>query len=300
MSARLTFGLGMTVAVLLLITWHQGWFILLAVLATDVQRDVQNAIAGTIRQIKAGDPAAMAMLILLCFGYGVVHAIGPGHGKIVLGAYALSNRVSARRLITVSIVASLAQAASAIAMVYAGVFVFSWSRDQMTGIAEQFLTTASYLMIGGIGIYISWRSLRMLFASARDGARRPRDTDHHAGCSHSHAPTLEDVARIASWRDSVFLVAGVAIRPCSGALLVLLLCWRIGNNMAGILGALAMGLGTAIITIVAALVSLSMREGALSIGSSKHDLRLLSGGLGLLAGIILVGTSAMLVQPALN
>jgi ABC-type nickel/cobalt efflux system permease component RcnA len=311
MSTRLTVGFGAIVALLLAMAWLQGWFTLLAFQAADAQREVQNAIAGAIRQIKAGNPGALAALTGLCFGYGVAHAIGPGHGKIVLGAYALSHRVSARRLILVSLAASLAQAGAAIALVYAGVLVFSWSREQMTGMAEQNLTAASYLMIGAIGLYIAWRSLRLLAQSLRSRAATPEGKavhdhghshhghDHGDGCDHAHGPTLDEIAKLNTWRDGLLLVAGVAIRPCSGALLVLLLCWRIGNNMAGILGVLAMGLGTAVITIIAALLALSMREGAWSSQLNRPGLGVLSGGLGFVAGMILVVTSVMLVQPVL-
>ena len=311
MSTRLTVGFGAIVALLLAMAWLQGWFTLLAFQAADAQREVQNAIAGAIRQIKAGNPGALAALTGLCFGYGVAHAIGPGHGKIVLGAYALSHRVSARRLIPVSLAASLAQAGAAIALVYAGVLVFSWSREQMTGMAEQNLTAASYLMIGAIGLYIAWRSLRLLAQSLRSRSATPEGKavhdhghshhghDHGDGCDHAHGPTLDEIAKLNTWRDALLLVAGVAIRPCSGALLVLLLCWRIGNNMAGILGVLAMGLGAAVITIIAALLALSMREGAWSSQLNRPGLGVLSGGLGFVAGMILVVTSVMLVQPVL-
>lgn len=311
MSQKLTVGFGAIVALLLVMAWLQGWFNLLAFQAADAQREVQNAIAGAIRQIKAGNPGALAVLTGLCFGYGVAHAIGPGHGKIVLGAYALGHRISARRLILVSLAASLAQAGAAIALVYAGVLVFSWSREQMTGMAEQSLTAASYLMIGAIGLYVAWRSLRLLARSLRnpsaaaggqalhDHGHPHQGHDHGNGCDHAHGPSLDEMAKLNTWRDGLLLVAGVAIRPCSGALLVLLLCWRIGNNMAGILGALAMGLGTAVITIIVALLALSMREGAWSSQMNRPGLGVLSGGLGLVAGMTLVVTSVMLVQPAL-
>lgn len=77
----MTLAVGATVAVVLLVVWAQGWFALLAYHAVDLQRDLQNALAGAIRQLKAGNAGALIGFVGLCFGYGVVHAIGPGHGK---------------------------------------------------------------------------------------------------------------------------------------------------------------------------------------------------------------------------
>jgi nickel/cobalt transporter (NicO) family protein len=200
----------------------------------------------------------------------------------------------------------LPQAAFAVLLVYAGVLVFSWTREQMTGMAERSLTAASYLMIGAIGLYLAWRSLRCLagiwrpqphVASGHDHGHDDHVHDEH--CGHSHMPTPAEMSKIGGWRDGLMLVAGVAIRPCSGALLVLLLCWRIGNNMAGIMGTFAMGLGTATITILASLLAVTMREGAWASGLDRPVVRVISGGLGLVAGLVLVVTSGMLVRPYL-
>ena len=226
----------------------------------------------------------------------VTLAVGPGHGKVLLGAYALGNRVAARRLVTVALAASLAQAAFAIVLVYAGVLLFSWTREQMTGMAERSLTAASYLMIGAIGVYLAFRSLRALSGLWR---AKPDDDVHDTHCCHGHMPTSSEVAKIGGWRDGLMLVAGVAVRPCSGALLVLLLCWRIGNNAAGIMGVLAMGLGTATITIVAALLAASMREGAWASGLHSATLRWTSGVVGVAVGLVLIVTSALLLRPYL-
>lgn len=66
------------------------------------------------------------------------------------------------------------------------------------------------------------------------------------------------------WRDAAALVGGIAMRPCSGALFILIITFQLGIALAGVVGALVMGLGTAVITVGAALMAVWAREGALS------------------------------------
>ena len=54
------------------------------------QRRIQQSLATALRDIQSGSGSlALWTLIVVCFGYGVVHTLGPGHGKAVVVAYFL-------------------------------------------------------------------------------------------------------------------------------------------------------------------------------------------------------------------
>ena len=230
-------------------------------LAADTQRDVQNAMAAALRGLRVGEPGALATLWGLCFAYGFVHAAGPGHGKLVIGGYGAGTRVPARRLAGLALGGSLAQAVTAIVLVYAAVFVFGWGRAQMTGIADDVLEPLSYALIGGVGLWLLIRGLRHLrptMGHAHDG-----DGDVCASCGHAHGPTLEQAQTVRTWRDALIVIGTIAVRPCTGAVFLLILTWRLGIDWAGIVGALVMGLGTASITVLVAFAAVGFRESAL-------------------------------------
>ncbi|MEO0905027.1 MAG: hypothetical protein AAFX89_09720, partial [Pseudomonadota bacterium] len=258
--------------------WGFGGADQIARLATDVQRDVQNAMAGALRGLRAGDPGALATLWGLCFAYGFVHAAGPGHGKLLIGGYGAGSRVPAGRLAGLALGASLAQAVAAILLVYAAVFVLGWGREQMTGVADDVLAPLSYALIGAVGAWLLLRGIRHLRPKHSHDHAHEHEGDSHvcSSCGHAHGPTLEQAEKVHNWRDALVVIGAIAVRPCTGALFLLILTWRLDIDWAGIIGALIMGLGTASITVLVAFAAVGFRESTLQLVSNSAVARTLA------------------------
>jgi ABC-type nickel/cobalt efflux system permease component RcnA len=128
-----------------------------------------------------------------------------------------------------------------------------------------------------------------LVAACDHGHMHSHDHDHdHSAdacpsCGHRHGPTLEEAAQVHGLRDALAIIGAVALRPCTGAVFLLLVTWRMDVLPAGIAGAFAMGLGTASVTVAVAIASVSLRQGALDRMQGRGALAL-AAGLELLAG----------------
>ncbi|SEJ40994.1 nickel/cobalt transporter [Achromobacter sp. NFACC18-2] len=88
---------------------------------------------------------------------------------------------------------------------------------------------------------------------------------HHGldcGCGHAHVPAPEQVAGPLNWRRAGSAILAVGLRPCSGALIVLVFALSQGFFAAGVASALAMGLGTGL--TVAALACLAVAAGGVA------------------------------------
>ncbi len=280
--------LGLAVAASLAVLWLTGGYAALQAWVLAAQREAQSTLASAVRAIKTGQPGAWLGLLTICFSYGVLHAAGPGHGKMLIGGYGIGRRVPMLALSSIALAASLVQAGVAVAVVYAGVAVLGWTRKQTEGVATDIMAPAGMLAIAGVGLWLMWRGyagLRRNWASDA-GARFEHGHDHHnhgqesgehvhaphvhaphihdAHCGHAHGPSLDQVTNLTGWRDTAALIAGIAMRPCSGALFLLILTWQLGIGVAGIAGTFAMGVGTALVTIGVALLAVWAREGALA------------------------------------
>ncbi|WP_335946236.1 hypothetical protein [Salipiger bermudensis] len=297
------------VAALAVWLWGFGGAAWVEASAAQGQREAQVAMAGGLRALRAGEPGALMALLGLCFAYGFFHAAGPGHGKLLIGGYGVGRRVPVLRLSTLALLSSLAQAASAVGLVYAGIWALGWGREQLTDAAEDWFAPASYGAIGLIGLWLVLRGGRKLLARPEAGHAHEHahhgHHHHHApgevcpSCGHAHGPSLEQVEQVHSLRDALVLIGAIALRPCTGALFLLILTWRMGIVSAGILGTFAMGLGTATVTVAVALASVTLREGALSrLAAGPAALRVM-GAIEAAAGAMIAILAAQVVLHAL-
>lgn len=271
---RLIAALAVALVGALALVWWAGGLRVVEVWALEGQREAQTAMARGLRALRAGEPAAMAGFLAVCFGYGFFHAAGPGHGKLLIGGYGAARAVGAVRLSAVALASSLAQGVTAIALVGPGIWVWQLGRERMTDLADRLFAPLSFGAIALVGVWLVWRGARTLIAAGRVRAEHLHDhghghaQDHEHGicgtCGHAHAPDPAAVAQATGWRDVAMLVGAVAIRPCTGALFVLIVTAQMGIFAVGIAGALAMALGTASVTIAVAVAAVTLRRGVLA------------------------------------
>ncbi|QQA44259.1 nickel/cobalt transporter [Pelagovum pacificum] len=261
-----------------------------------MQRGFQNEIAGAIRELRAGEAGAWLALLAGAGAYGFVHAVGPGHGKYLVGGVGLGSDVGAARLLAIALVSSLAQALWAILLVYGGFALLQVSAQRLTSLTEDYLAPASYLAIAAIGLVLVGRGLLALRSGAvatRHGHHH-HDHDHDAHCGHSHGPSPEDVAGLRSLRDMLILVVSIAIRPCTGAIFLLVIAWQMDIRLAGAIAVLVMGLGTSLLTSLVAVSSVVARGLAFA-SQGAERLGALSSSLQVFGGILIVWLSATML-----
>jgi ABC-type nickel/cobalt efflux system permease component RcnA len=261
------------------------------------QSEFYREISATIRAAKS-DGSAVWTLLAISFAYGIFHAAGPGHGKAVISSYLVANRETARRGIVLSFASALMQSLVAVIIVGICAWLLNATARTMCG-AEKAIEIASYALIAAFGARLVWvkgggfvRALQVPRPElAMAGAHHHHDHgdhdhghDHHhhhahehhdhdhahdhghdphhvhdEHCGHSHGPTPAELAGPGGWRRGLSAIFTVGIRPCSGAILVLVFALAQGLFWAGIAATFAMGLGTAITVAAIAIAAVSAR-----------------------------------------
>lgn len=123
------------------------------------------------------------------------------------------------------------------------------------------------------------------------------DHVHGPGCGHLHALDPAVLGDGFSWSNAALTVAAAGLRPCSGAILVLVFALAQGIFAAGVYATVAMSLGTALTT--SGLATLAVLAGGVAVrlsgkGSARGELiaRVIEMGVG--AFILLLGLGLFL------
>jgi len=298
---RRALALALAIAALFLAwLWLSGGFTGLASWAAGEQRDFQNGIARTLRALRGGEAGAYALLMGSCFAYGFFHAIGPGHGKLLVGGYGLARSVPMVRLSLIALLSSLGQAVTAILLAYGGLWLLGLTRERMVGAAENWLAPMSYAMIVAIGFWLLARGfIQLRGAQKTQGHTHEGHGDICGSCGHRHGPSIAEAEQAHSLRDALLLIGGIAMRPCTGALFVLIITWQMGIAAAGIAGAFAMALGTASVTVAVGVAAAGFRGGMIRSLASAGMLAWVMPMLEVAAGLVVVCLSGALLIRAI-
>lgn len=226
------------------------------------QQKFYRALAKSIRKLREERSVAAAYsLILLSFLYGIFHAAGPGHGKMVITAYLLANERVVKKGILLAFMSALMQAISAIVLVGTAIWLINATGRKINSVVGT-LEQTSYALICLVGLFMIWRAFSGHHHHTHDGGHSHGEGHQH---DHAHMPTAAQVQKIHSWKQAASIVFAVGVRPCSGAVLVMIFANTLGLMAAGIMATFAMALGTAITVASLAILTLISKNIALKL-----------------------------------
>lgn len=251
------------------------------------QRTLMAHLSELMRNSQGTGWSAIAFVLIgASFLYGVLHAAGPGHGKIVIGTYAATQKSGYRHSLALAGAASLLQAISAITIIFVALAVVDAALSQ----ASAAVRSAELVSFAAVALLGAWLTQRAAVALWRQGS-----ASAHTCCGGGHT----DAAGAGrGWAPMIGAVLSVGLRPCSGAILVLLLGNAYGMPLLAAVSVLAMAAGTALTvgTVAATVTSIRLLAGRVTgstmpayaatlgrVGAGVGGLIILSFGIALLA-----------------
>lgn len=225
---------------------------------------------------------ALFTLIFVSFLYGVIHAAGPGHGKVVVFSYFISRRLRAKKGILLGNLISLFHAVSGVIIVLTLYFIIKTAYLTSFEAISQKIKLVSYILVILIGFVLL---LKSLFAIKKN--------PFHV--SEGDRPIMS------SDRKGILpLALAVGIVPCPGVVIIMLFALSFNLLAIGLMMSLIMALGMASTISIAGLLSILGQEGLLKGFSGKERIQnIIQKGLTIFGSLLIICFGGILLAGCL-
>lgn len=283
---------GLAVLAMLSLGLYQLWLMWPSLVISSIQwqRAVNAQLADLLYEAKAAPWVAGSYLIGFSFIYGMLHSLGPGHGKVIVSTYLATHPTKAKASLVLTVVSALLQALVAVLLVSVLIWGFNASMRVVNDKANMFVVL-SFALVAVVGVLICWKALKNIYRAMRQPQLRVKaiqpltaqpfpsqskmslnahapataihavHTTHKAssecGCGHQHVADAQSINNASTLREYAGIIVTIGIRPCTGAIMVLLFSNVVGLYWMGVLSALAMAVGTALTTSLIAIMTLT-------------------------------------------
>lgn len=284
-SQSRTWLIALIMLVVLVFGLYQLWSVwpTLVVETVHWQREASGQLADILYEAKDNAWTAGAYLAGFSFLYGMLHSLGPGHGKVIVSTYLATHPTKVKASLVITVVSALFQAIVAITLVTVLVWGFSASMRMVNEKAMQFVS-ASFALVALLGGLICYKAIKAIIRSLRAdktpsmkissfspvgkgapigfqaSSSHTQHSDTACGCGHNHVAEADAINHASTWREYVAIIASIGIRPCTGAIMVLLFANVVGLYWMGVVSAILMAVGTALTTSIIAIMTLTSKH----------------------------------------
>lgn len=221
------------------------------------QKQINNDLSELLYAAKNESLMAGISLIALSFLYGMLHSIGPGHGKLIVTTYIATQDAKVKISLILTLLSSLLQALVAVALVSALLILFNASMREINSQAELLIPLSFYTVIV-LGLVIVWRNLVLMWRAVR--RHKAEANNDSCGCGHQHVVASEQINDASSFKEYLVIIFSIGIRPCTGAIMVLLFANMLDIYWLGVVSAIVMALGTALTTSMIAIMTITGKQ----------------------------------------
>lgn len=238
-------GLTFVITIIIILTYQiwQYWPVIL-MKSFAWQRENNASLSKLLFSLKEQQDSAAFYLMWLSFLYGIIHSVGPGHGKVIVTTFLATNPGKFKQGLMVTFLAAFMQALVAIALVTCLLIVFDRSVHDLN-MQIALLIKFSFIIIGCLGVFLIIKAIKNFI----------KNKEH---ASHEFSPT--QLNKAVSIKSYLIIIISVGIRPCTGAIMVLVLARMLKIYHYGVISSLLMALGTAITTSTLAVLTISGKK----------------------------------------
>lgn len=187
-------------------------------------------------KVKDGDIKALIILCFISFLYGIIHALGPGHGKTLSFSYFSSKKSTYIKAAMISLSSSFIHILGAMLLVLISVFILESSLNNFVSNSVEVLSKIAAIFIIVLASFILYKKLRR---------------KHSASCSCCNSNNNK--------QDLYFIITSGLV-PCPGTVILFIYAFMLKTYYAVLLASIFISLGMAVIMFVSSFFAISLKN----------------------------------------
>jgi len=221
----------------------------------NLQRVLNERLSALSRKInEENDSTILYILLGIALIYGIIHALGPGHGKIIIVSYTISNPLKIKQGIILSAFVAIIHTLSAVFLVSILYFILKKTYSGYSREPKRIISLISYGLIAGMGIFLL---VKTIFADVIKFKNNNENTKTKVNENDNNIRKLIVPALI------------IGLIPCEGAILILIFSISIGSYWLGIILSIVMSIGMALTISLIGLITIYSRKVVLKLVSAN-------------------------------
>lgn len=204
----------------------------------DLQQKINILVTDSFDKLDSGDLSMYAYILFVAFIYGLIHALGPGHGKMVIASYFLVHGSHAKEAIKAAFLTAGIHTLSALSIT---TVLYLFFQDTIT----EYFALINTNMYKLSAIFIIFIALFLFFETFKQRNKQE---------SFSTKKNM-----------NIFKIAvSIGIVPCPGVMSIVLFSMILGYFYLGVASAFSMSIGMGITMSFAAILSTKLKTSELS------------------------------------
>ena len=223
------------------------------------QKVLREKLTAAISAMKSGDWGAIWKFLLICLVYGMLHALGPGHGKSIVVGYFIARRGRWRQGVALGAGITVTHTMSAVLLLLILYAIFKATVFTAFETGRIGIERASYALIMLTGVLLVVLAIRDVIKSRKGSVSAARgDGAEGTVAEPVSGNTLPPIAR---WREIIGVAAVTGIVPCPAVALIVLFCLLNSMVALSLLGALVICIGMTITNVAFGIAAVAFRKG---------------------------------------
>jgi ABC-type nickel/cobalt efflux system permease component RcnA len=219
------------------------------------QKVLREKLTAAISAMKSGDWGAIWKFLLICLVYGMLHALGPGHGKSIVVGYFIARRGRWRQGVALGAGITVTHTMSAVLLLLILYAIFKATVFTAFETGRIGIERASYALIMLTGVLLVVLGIKDFVTQRKQAKIAAQDvTVAKLGSKNALPP-------VARWREIIGVAAVTGVVPCPAVALIVLFCLLNSMVALSLLGALVICIGMTITNVAFGIAAVAFRKG---------------------------------------